>query len=407
MTDRRQPFLQSNIKLLCTIGEGEFGKVKLAVKTDKTQETYAVKVYEKQRISSLTCKKRLQKEIYALQTLNDHENIVTLFDVVHTKEYVGLVLEYAVGGELFEYILAKHHLDEDESRKLFKQLISAVDYMHQKQIVHRDIKLENLLLSRTKNLILIDFGFSNTFTADEISDPPDLTHLMSTSCGSPCYAAPELVLHPSNGYTGTLADVWSCGVVLFAMLSGYLPFDDDPLNTTNNILQLYKYITQQPCPLHFPTYFPANAKELCALMLEADVGCRITVQQLQQHEWVMVVPRHQVKKQRPLSMMEKPNFLKRIIGKLRSKLNRQPKLDAIEVLTMFVPNITPTDLMAKFKTKLLDLGAQIQTSPFSVKINNTEFRIEAQSKNKGCSVVFTKLSGSATCFRSTCGVIIN
>ena len=162
------------------------------------------------------------------------------------------------GGELFDHILAHKYLRERDACRLFAQLISGVHYLHQKRIIHRDLKLENLLLDRNRNVIITDFGFANNF-GDKRDD------LMATSCGSPCYAAPELVVQDGL-YAGSAVDVWSCGVILYAMLAGYLPFDDDPANPDgDNINLLYKYI--MATPLSFPDYIPAEPRDLLSKML--------------------------------------------------------------------------------------------------------------------------------------------
>jgi serine/threonine protein kinase len=144
------------------------------------------------------------------------------------EKYVGLVMEYASGGELFNLILARRFLMEREARRYFAQLILGVHQLHSMAVVHRDLKLENLLLDGERNIKISDFGFANRLSVKDPCGPS----MMKTSCGSPCYAAPELVLS-DDGYDGRAADVWSCGVILFAMLAGYLPFDDDPRNPGN------------------------------------------------------------------------------------------------------------------------------------------------------------------------------
>lgn len=206
-----------------------------------------------------------------------HPNIVRLYDVIETDKYIGIILEYASGGELFDHILAHRYLKEKDAAKLFSQLISGVWYIHQKKIVHRDLKLENLLLDRNRNVIITDFGFANRF--EHRTDD-----LMQTSCGSPCYAAPELVI--SEGlYVGSAVDIWSCGVILYAMLAGYLPFDDDPNNPDgDNINLLYKYIVNTP--LSFPDYVSAEARDLLSMMLVPDPTRRADLRSIMAHPWL-------------------------------------------------------------------------------------------------------------------------
>lgn len=181
------------------------------------------------------------------------------------------------GGELFDHILANRYLKEKDAQKLFAQLVSGVDYLHKKHIVHRDLKLENLLLDKHRNIIITDFGFANRF--DHAADD-----LMATSCGSPCYAAPELVV--SEGlYVGSAVDIWSCGVILYAMLSGYLPYDDDPANPDgDNINLLYKYIMNTK--LNFPDHMTAQAKHLLQIMLVPDPEYRCRIEHIMQHPWL-------------------------------------------------------------------------------------------------------------------------
>lgn len=206
-----------------------------------------------------------------------HPNIVRLYDVIETDKYIGIILDYASGGELFDFILAHRYLKEKDACKLFAQLVSGVWYIHERKIVHRDLKLENLLLDRNRNVIITDFGFANRFEhkADD---------LMQTSCGSPCYAAPELVISEGS-YVGSAVDIWSCGVILYAMLAGYLPFDDDPANPDgDNINLLYKYIVNTP--LSFPDYISPEARDLLQIMLQPDPRRRASLRQVMDHPWL-------------------------------------------------------------------------------------------------------------------------
>ncbi|KAJ7079633.1 CAMK/CAMKL/Kin4 protein kinase [Mycena belliarum] len=261
--------------LLQTLGEGEFGKVKLGLHSQWGEEV-AVKLIRRGNVDSAIRMSKVEREIEVLRSLK-HPNIVRLYDVIETDKYIGIIIEYASGGELFDHILAHRYLRERDASKLFSQLISGVWYIHQKKIVHRDLKLENLLLDRHRNVIITDFGFANRFEhrADD---------LMQTSCGSPCYAAPELVI--SEGlYVGSAVDIWSCGVILYAMLAGYLPFDDDPANPDgDNINLLYKYIVNTP--LSFPEYISDEARDLLKMMLVPDPRKRASLASVMRHPWL-------------------------------------------------------------------------------------------------------------------------
>ncbi|KAJ7743369.1 CAMK/CAMKL/Kin4 protein kinase [Mycena metata] len=261
--------------LLQTLGEGEFGKVKLGLHSQWGEEV-AVKLIRRGNVDTAVRMSKVEREIEVLRTLK-HPNIVRLYDVIETDKYIGIIIEYASGGELFDHILAHRYLRERDASRLFSQLISGVWYIHQKKIVHRDLKLENLLLDRHRNVIITDFGFANRFEhrADD---------LMQTSCGSPCYAAPELVI--SEGlYVGSAVDIWSCGVILYAMLAGYLPFDDDPANPDgDNINLLYKYIVNTP--LAFPEYISDEARDLLKMMLVPDPRRRAGLKEVMRHPWL-------------------------------------------------------------------------------------------------------------------------
>ncbi|KAL9586372.1 MAG: hypothetical protein Q9212_000944 [Teloschistes hypoglaucus] len=291
-----------------TLGEGEFGKVRLGWRKEGNNVQVAVKLIRREALGGNPSRlPKIYREINILQELN-HPNIVRLHEMTETDKYIGIVLEYASGGELFDFILLHRYLKDPSARKLFAQLISGVGYLHKKGIVHRDLKLENLLLDRHKNIIITDFGFANTFNPHDQLDEEieyNLTNrdfvkrrgleqvqddgkrrgdLMQTSCGSPCYAAPELVVTDSL-YTGRKVDVWSCGVILYAMLAGYLPFDDDPANPEgDNINLLYKYIVSTP--LTFPEYVTPHARDLLRRILVPDPRKRADLFEVARHSWL-------------------------------------------------------------------------------------------------------------------------
>ncbi|KAI9677172.1 MAG: hypothetical protein M1829_002746 [Trizodia sp. TS-e1964] len=290
-----------------TLGEGEFGKVKMGWKKGGGVEV-AIKLIRRETLGSNPSRlPKIYREISILREIS-HPNIVRLFEMVETDRHIGIILEYASGGELFDFILNHRYLKDNAARRLFAQLISGVGYLHKKGIVHRDLKLENLLLDKNRNIIITDFGFANTFDpADELGDEVEFKlndkefvkrrgldkildsglrrgDLMATSCGSPCYAAPELVVSDSL-YTGRKVDVWSCGVILYAMLAGYLPFDDDPANPEgDNINLLYKYIVSTP--LTFPEYVTPHARDLLRRILVPDPRKRADLFEVARHSWL-------------------------------------------------------------------------------------------------------------------------
>jgi serine/threonine protein kinase len=201
-----------NYKLLKTIGIGTFAKVKLAVHT-QTQHQVALKIISKNRTDV-----RLKREVQYL-TLLRHPHIIKLYEVISTQSDFILVMEYA-GHELFDYIIERGRILEPEARRLFQQIISAIEHCHRHNIVHRDLKPENLLMDENFNIKIADFGLSNLMSDGDF---------LKTSCGSPNYAAPEVI--SGRLYSGEEIDVWSCGIILYVMLCGRLPFEDDHIPT--------------------------------------------------------------------------------------------------------------------------------------------------------------------------------
>lgn len=180
-------------------------------------------------------------------------------------------MEYASGGELFEYIVANNRVKEKEACKFFRQIIAGIEYIHKLGVVHRDLKPENLLLDHNKDIKIVDFGLSNTYKPGE---------LLKTACGSPCYAAPEMIA--GKKYVGLQVDIWSCGVILFALLCGYLPFED--ANTAN----LYKKILSGD--FHVPKFVSSEAKDLLKGILNTDPIRRFTISDIKKHPWYSISP---------------------------------------------------------------------------------------------------------------------
>jgi len=250
-----------------TIGEGTFGKVRIGTHI-LTGEKVAVKVLEKDRITDVSDVERVAREIHILKIIR-HPNIIQLYEIVETTKQLYLITEYMSGGELYEYIVANNRIKEPEACRLFQQVISGVEYIHKLNIVHRDLKPENLLLDFNKNVRIVDFGLSNTYKQGE---------KLKTACGSPCYAAPEMIA--GKKYNGLQVDIWSAGVVLFALLCGYLPFEDP--NTAN----LYKKILSGDYTI--PKFLSPQAKEMIKGILNIDPIKRFTIEDIRKHPWFSI-----------------------------------------------------------------------------------------------------------------------
>ncbi|KAM7419185.1 hypothetical protein PAMA_016349 [Pampus argenteus] len=249
-----------------TIGSGGFAKVKLG-RHILTREKVAIKILNKKDLGDDL--PRVKVEIDAMKSLS-HQHICRLYQVIETATQIFMVLEYCPGGELFDYIIAKDRLSEEETRVFFRQIVSALAYVHSQGYAHRDLKPENLLIDEDHNLKLIDFGLC-------AKPKGGLTYELMTCCGSPAYAAPELI--QGKAYIGSEADVWSMGVLLFALLCGYLPFDDD------NCMVLYRKITRGK--FDNPRWLSPGSILLLNQMMQVDPKRRLTVRQMLDHPWVM------------------------------------------------------------------------------------------------------------------------
>ncbi|XP_056586223.1 serine/threonine-protein kinase MARK2 isoform X7 [Triplophysa dalaica] len=254
-------------RLMKTIGKGNFAKVKLA-KHILTGKEVAVKIIDKTQLNSSSLQK-LYREMRIMKLLN-HPNIVKLFEVIETEKTLYLVMEYASGGEVFDYLVAHGRMKEKEARAKFRQIVSAVQYCHQKCIVHRDLKAENLLLDADMNIKIADFGFSNEFT---------LGNKLDTFCGSPPYAAPELF--QGKKYDGPEVDVWSLGVILYTLVSGSLPFDGQNLKELRERVLRGKY--------RIPFYMSTDCENLLKKFLILNPTKRGSLeQQIMKDKWMNV-----------------------------------------------------------------------------------------------------------------------
>uniref|UniRef100_A0A674PG63 Si:dkey-16p21.7 n=1 Tax=Takifugu rubripes TaxID=31033 RepID=A0A674PG63_TAKRU len=246
-----------------TLGKGQTGLVKLGVHCITGQKV-AIKIVNREKLSESVLMK-VEREI-AILKLIEHPHVLKLYEVYENNKYLYLVLEHVSGGELFDYLVKKGRLTPKEARKFFRQIISALDFCHNHSICHRDLKPENLLLDEKNNIRIADFGMASLQVGDS---------LLETSCGSPHYACPEVIR--GEKYDGRRADVWSCGVILFALLVGALPFDHD------NLRQLLEKVKSGV--FHMPHFIPPDCQNLLKGMIEVKSDKRLTLDEIQKHPW--------------------------------------------------------------------------------------------------------------------------
>ncbi|KAL8190455.1 UNVERIFIED_CONTAM: Serine/threonine-protein kinase sik2 [Gekko kuhli] len=247
-----------------TLGKGNFAVVKLARhRVTKTQ--VAIKIIDKTRLDPSNLEK-IYREVQIMKLLN-HPHIIKLYQVMETKDMLYIVTEFAKNGEMFEHLTSHGHLSENEARKKFWQILSAVEYCHNHHIVHRDLKTENLLLDANMNIKLADFGFGNFYKSGEP---------LSTWCGSPPYAAPEVF--EGKEYEGPHLDIWSLGVVLYILVCGSLPFDGPNLPTLRQRVLEGRF--------RIPYFMSQDCETLIRRMLVVDPTKRITIAQIKQHKWM-------------------------------------------------------------------------------------------------------------------------
>ncbi|KAF2303028.1 hypothetical protein P3X46_020187 [Hevea brasiliensis] len=248
------------------LGHGTFAKVYHA-RNVKTNESVAIKVIDKEKILKGGLMAHIKREISILRRVR-HPNIVQLFEVMATKAKIYFVMEYVRGGELFNKV-AKGRLKEEVARKYFQQLISAVSFCHARGVFHRDLKPENLLLDENGNLKVSDFGLS------AVSDQIRQDGLFHTFCGTPAYVAPEVLAR--KGYDAAKVDIWSCGVILFVLMAGYLPFHDQ------NIMVMYKKIYKGE--FRCPRWFSQELIRLLSRLLDTNPETRITIPEIMENKW--------------------------------------------------------------------------------------------------------------------------
>ncbi|PRQ72453.1 Protein kinase-like domain-containing protein, partial [Rhodotorula toruloides] len=274
---REEPSMVGQWRMGKTVGEGSSGRVKLA-KHKLTGQYAAVKIVPKPRRKGDQDKVEkadkmllgIEREIVIMKLI-EHPNVLRLLDVYETTHELYLIMEYVEGGELFDYLVRKKRLHADEARHYFQQIISGVDYCHRFNICHRDLKPENLLLDKEKNIKIADFGMAALEREGR---------LLETSCGSPHYASPEIVA--GENYHGSSSDIWSCGIILYALLTGVLPFGHADIRTLLSLVKRGEY--------YMPPELPRDAQDLLRRMLVVDPEKRIRMDEIRAHPWVTRKP---------------------------------------------------------------------------------------------------------------------
>ncbi|XWS53893.1 hypothetical protein CRYUN_Cryun10bG0039200 [Craigia yunnanensis] len=247
------------------LGRGSFAKVHEATSLEDNNSVVAIKIIDKTKTVDAAM---VIREVSAMRRLQNHPNILKIHEVMATKTKICLVMELASGGELFAKVLRRGRLAEPAARRYFSQLVSALHFCHQNGVAHRDVKPQNLLLDQYGNLKVSDFGLSAL--------PEQLNNgLLHTACGTPAYTAPEVVRR--KGYDGSKADAWSCGVILFVLLAGYLPFDD------SNLVALYKKIHRRE--FQFPSWISKQGKAIIWQLLDPNPDTRMSIAKLMETLW--------------------------------------------------------------------------------------------------------------------------
>ena len=264
MTEEK-PEILKEYTFIKDIGEGNFGKVKLSI-LNSTNEKYAIKILNKEKLKSQT-KSSSFNEIEIISRFK-HPNIIHVEKILEDDTNYYIIMEYCDEGELFDYIVKKDKLDDIEASMFFYQLINGIEYIHKQNFVHRDLKPENLLLTKNKILKIIDFGLCHDFNG---------TKLLKTKCGSPSYAAPEIL--KGYPYDGFKTDIWCCGIILYGMLCGYLPFDGDDNQ------EIFEQIIE--CNLEFPSFLRKDSINLLFGILKSNPKERLTIKQIKRHPFYL------------------------------------------------------------------------------------------------------------------------
>lgn len=292
--DKKGTVLMQKYELGRLLGQGTFAKVYHA-RNLKSGQSVAVKITDKEKVMRVGLMDQIKREISVMRLVK-HPNVVHLYEVMASKTKIYFAMEFVKGGELFNKV-AKGRLKEDAARKYFQQLVAAVDFCHSRGVYHRDLKPENLLLDEFGNLKVSDFGLS------ALADSRRQDGLLHTTCGTPAYVAPEVI--NKKGYDGEKADIWSCGVILFVLLAGYLPFHD------SNLMVMYRKISKSE--FKCPHWFPPEVKKLLSRILDPNPNTRMTVAKLMENSWfkkgfkqIQILPNYDLeqKEESPRSILD-------------------------------------------------------------------------------------------------------
>jgi len=366
------------------LGEGGFAEVHLAVHK-KTGIQVAIKVMNKDTLEKMGDLHRAYREIETMKRLGCHPHICHLYQVAETEEDIYLVMEYVSGGELFDYIVAREKLTEKQAQNFFRQILSAVAYMHSKDLSHRDLKPENMLLDSNNCIKIIDFGLA--------SDPHhSLIQPLATCCGSPAYAAPELI--SGKSYYGSKADIWSLGVVLYGLLNGFLPFDVEEDEST---YALYEKIKSGV--FEIPEWLSSGSILILSKLLETDASKRISTEELLVHPWVNEGHGAAINWSREQNMEELDS---RIIEEMADYYEVYPdlkmktmveelKYDALTahyLLLTLLRQKTPRPKVS-FKTPVRETSKKVSLRParecYSVSMDDTDITPVRKDRSKSCA----------------------
>lgn len=300
--------LLGRYKLGRLLGKGSFAKV-FCAQSLKDGASVAIKIIDKATLQKNTMEAQLIREVAVMHRLQ-HPNIVRIHEVMATKSKIYLVMEYVRGGDMFSKIIRRGRLTESMARRYFQQLVWTIQYCHTKGVVHRDIKPQNLLLDLEGNIKVSDFGLA------ALQEPAIKNGLLQTACGTPAYTAPEVV--GRKGYAGAKADAWSCGIILFVFLAGFIPFDD------SNIIVMYRKIHRRE--FEFPPWFSRPVKRIISRLLDPNPDTRMNIEELLESAWL----KQSFQSEPNLFLMDTPKF-KDIKDDL---VTSAPMMNAFEIISM-------------------------------------------------------------------------